>query len=456
MSNATSGVPHLGRRLSRWLALLSMLGLGAVSIAVYLVFDTTLSARQKDMMDQKQRALVHVLADDSTEHKGKSLGHMLTDFLAGHDDYSIFIVDKDGAVLYDSRVPALGSEHTLKRTFAVKVTSPYMDHVHDAVATLVMDRRPDDALLRALAWTLFASMIAGSLLLSLFGGLLVRSSLRPIQSLVAQISELSARDFARRLDGGGLPQELLPLVTQFNALLDRLSDAYRQLESFNADVAHEMNTPLATLISSTEVVLRKPRAVQEMREVLESNLEDLRRIAGIVGDMLFLSRADRGVGARETRVCSLAGVVNDVVEFYEAVALDANLKVEVHGDADARIDAPLMRRAVSNLLSNATRYATSGSTIVIGIDAREQDGERDAVAMISVTNAGADIPQTHLRHLFDRFYRADSARHNADRNHGLGLAIVQAIAKMHGGSTFAQSMDGRTTFGIVVPGQGAG
>ena len=233
--------------------------------------------------------------------------------------------------------------------------------------------------------------------------------------------------------------------------MDRLSDAYRQLESFNADVAHEMNTPLATLISSTEVVLRKPRPVQEMREVLESNLEDLRRIAGIVGDMLFLSRADRGIGARETKVCSLATVVNDVVEFYEAVALDANLKVEVHGDVEAHIDAPLMRRALSNLLSNATRYATAGSTILIGIAARELDGKPHAV--ISVTNAGTDIPQKHLRHLFDRFYRADSARHNADRNHGLGLAIVQAIAKMHGGHTFAQSMDGRTTFGIVVPGR---
>ena len=449
MKNPASAVPHLGRRLSRWMALLSMLGLGAVSIVVYLVFDTTLSARQKDMLDQKQQALIHVLLDDNIEHRDKSLEHVLTDFLAGHADYSIRIVNTSGNVLFDSRIPDLEAKHTLQRSFAVKISSYRSDQVHDATATLVMDRRPDDALLRALAWTLFVSMIAGSLLLSLFGGLLVRSSLRPIQSLVTQISELSAKDFERRLDGGGLPQELLPLVTQFNALLDRLADAYRQLESFNADVAHELNTPLATLISSSEVVLRKPRSVDEMREVLESNLEDLRRIAGMVGDMLFLSRADRGVGARETKVCSLAAVANDVVEFYEAVALESNLTVEVRGDAQAHIDAPLMRRALSNLLSNATRYAHSGSNIVIQIGTRLQPDHTEAV--ISVTNSGTDIEPQHLRHLFDRFYRADSSRHNVDRNHGLGLAIVKAIAKMHGGTAFAQSGEGVTTFGVVLP-----
>ena len=264
-----AAVPHLRRRLSRWLALLTMLGLGVVSIVVYLVFDTTLAARQKEMLDEKQQALMHVLADDSIEHKDKSLDHMLTDFLAGHADYSIRIVSSNGRVLFDSRVPSLGAEHTLQRSFAVRISSSQADHGHDATATLVMDRRPDDALLQALAWTLFASMIAGSLILSVIGGLLVRNGLRPIQSLVTQISELSAKDFERRLEGHALPQELLPLVTQFNALLDRLSDAYGQLESFNADVAHELNTPLATLISSTEVVLRKPRSVEEMREVLE-------------------------------------------------------------------------------------------------------------------------------------------------------------------------------------------
>jgi len=447
--NPTTAVPHLGRRLSRWMALLSMLGLGAVSLVVFLVFDNTLSARQKEMLDQKQQSLMHVLRDDSTAHRDKALDHLLTDFLAGHGDYVIRVVDDQGHVLFDSIPPDWSGHHTLQRSFAVGITAPQYHQARAATATLVMDLRPDEALLRGLGWTLFAAMVAGSLLLALFGGLLVQRSLQPIASLVSQISLLSARDFERRLDGSSLPQELQPIVTQFNALLDRLADAYRQLEAFNADVAHELNTPLATLISSTEVVLRKPRSVDELRDVLESNLEDLRRIAAMVGDMLFLSRADQGVGARETGVVSLAAVAQDVVEFYEAVALDADLRLEVLGDAQAQVDAPLMRRALSNLLSNATRYALAGSAIRIDIRSRWQ--HEHAHAVISVTNTGPDIAPEHLRHLFDRFYRADASRHNAERHHGLGLAIVKAIAKMHGGSVFAQSQGGETTFGLILP-----
>ena len=444
-----SASPHLARRLSRWLAALTMLGLGVVSLVVYFVFDTTLAARQKEMLDHKQQALVHVLADENAEHRSKALEHTLTDFLAGHDDYSIRIVDASGSVLYDGRKPALSNEHVLQRSFMVRITSPRDGVLQEAQATLVMDRRPDDALLRTLAWTLLTSMVAGSLILSLAGMLLIRRGLQPITSLVTQISKLSPKDLQRRLEGDALPQELLPLVTQFNALLNRLSDAYRQLESFNADVAHELNTPLATLISSSEVVLRKPRTMAEMREVLESNLEDLRRIAGIVGDMLFLSRADRGAGTRETTICSLAAVAQEVAEFYEAVALDANLTFEIRGDAQTRIDAPLMRRALSNLLSNATRYAQAGSAVVIEITERRVDAETEY--LISVSNVGEVIDPQHLGHLFERFYRADASRHNADRNHGLGLAIVKAIAHMHGGSVFAESQRRVTSIGIILP-----
>ncbi len=446
MSGATTA--HLGRRLSRWLAVLSMLGLGGVSLAVYLVFDTTLAARQTDMLNHKQQALIHVLSDVSVEHRNRSLDHTLTDFLAGHDDYSIRIVGAGGAVLYDSLKFALNDERTLQRTFYVAVAFSSSGEPMAAQATLIMDRRPDDALLRALAWTLLASMLAGTLVLSLAGMFLIHRGLRPISSLVTQISELSPKELTRRLDGA-LPQELLPLVTQFNALLDRLSDAYRQLESFNADVAHEMNTPLATLINSSEVVLRKPRSVEEMREVLASNLEDLQRLASIVGDMLFLSRADRGAGARETTACSLAEMAREVAEFYEAVALEAGLALEVRGDALAHVDAPLMRRALSNLLSNATRYASSGSSVMINIETRVVGGHSECV--IAVSNVGQEVDPHHLRHLFDRFYRADASRRNADRNHGLGLAIVKAIAYMHDGSVFACSENNVTTIGLVLP-----
>lgn len=275
--------------------------------------------------------------------------------------------------------------------------------------------------------------------------MLVRLGLAPLHKLVEQTRRVTATDLERRLDGAGQADELQPLIGQFNALLDRLGAAYKQMEAFNADVAHELNTPLATLISSCELALRKPRSNEELCEAMGSNLEDLHRLASIVGDMLFLSNADRGVPARRAWAPSLGALAVEVLEFHEAALLDAGLKAVVLGDAAAEVDARLLRRALSNLLGNATRYASPGSAVLVRI---ERQSAREV--SIAVHNAGAAIEAEHLPKLFDRFYRADPSRTHADRNHGLGLAIVAAIARMHGGHAFAESADGVTRVGLVL------
>ena len=225
------------------------------------------------------------------------------------------------------------------------------------------------------------------------------------------------------------------------------------MEAFNADVAHELNTPLTTLISSCELALRKPRSAVELQDILASNLEDLQRMAGIVADMLFLSHADRGTEARRSAKVSLAELASEVAEFHEAVLQEAHLQVLIDGDASVAVDARLVRRALSNLLGNASRYAEAGSTITIEISqsvVETPDGKRDNVS-IAVINRGAEIDHIHLPRLFDRFYRADASRAHANLNHGLGLAIVAAIARMHGGTAFATSSSGITKIGISLP-----
>jgi two-component system heavy metal sensor histidine kinase CusS len=407
----------------------------------------TLEERQQETLDHKQQAVLHLMTEGRSAHADKGPDHMLDDFLTGHDELSLRIVDGQGRVAYERLRQPLGEARTLRRSFAVTLAG-----VPDAHAELLLDRRPDDALLERLAWTLGLAAVGGALLASLVGSGLVRLGLAPLRLLTEQTRRLSAQDLQRRLDDHGQPQELRPLIDQFNALLERLSVAYRQMEAFNTDVAHELNTPLTTLISSCELALRKPRSEAELREVLASNLEDLQRMAGIVADMLFLSQADRGQGARLSAVASLAALAHEVIEFHEAALQEAGLQVVVQGDVRARVDARLLRRALSNLLGNATRYATPGSTIAVQIShhpCARHEGAGDVE--LAVLNQGPPIPAAHLPRLFDRFYRGDAARSQADRNHGLGLAIVAAIARLHGGHTFAESADGQTRIGLMLP-----
>ncbi len=436
-----SRIGSLGRRLSYWLALQSLAGLIVVCAAVYGATHLGFEARQSEELLQKQTQLRHLLAESTHDGDVATLQHKLDDFFIGHPDMALSLARADGSVFYlRPASPPTGNARVAR--FPLPAPAPETGSV-DAILTL--DIREDASLLRRIGFTLVAAALAGTLLVSAGGFLLVRLGLRPLRDLVDQTRRLAADTLHRRLDGSAQPEELEPLIAQVNELLGRLELAYEQLEGFNADVAHELCTPLATLIGSTELALRKARDAGELREVLGSNLEELQRLAGIVHDMLFLSQADRGASARRVPTPSLAALARQVSNYHEAALADAGLALEIVGEAEGRFDAPLLQRALSNLVGNATRYAQRGSTVRVEITGAPGDD-----VLLCVVNRGAPIGSDDLPRLFDRFYRADPSRSDADRNHGLGLSIVAAIARMHGGRPLATSSDGVSSIGMSL------
>src|SRR5438034_8564039 len=132
----------------------------------------------------------------------------------------------------------------------------------------------------------------------------------PLREIVRQTREISPRRLDQRLRLSEPVEELTPWIEQFNALMERLERAYQQLEGFNADVAHELRTPLCTLIGQTEVALSRERSPAALRDTLASNLEELQRLAAMVNDMLFLASADRGAQARRSGKASLAALAS--------------------------------------------------------------------------------------------------------------------------------------------------
>lgn len=413
-----------------------------VCVAVYMVTHMSFAARQVETLKQKQAQVQHLLTESAQGRDAATLAHKLDDFFVGHQDLALSLRRPDGTVFFQRTVGNASPERW--RVARFEVAAPAMEPgPFDAILSL--DTSGDRKLLRRLAATLLAAALAGAALATAGGFVLVRLGLRPVRDLVEQTRRLAAHTLHWRLDGSGQAEELEPLVAQFNELLGRLSQAYEQLEGFNADVAHELCNPLATLISSTELALRAQRDADELREVLGSNLEELQRVAGIVQDMLFLSRADRGSVARREATSSLAALARLVVDYHEAALEDVGLKIEIVGDTSADCDLPLLQRALSNLVANATRYADPGSTIQIEINALT-----DREVRIAVFNQGAPIKPEHLPRLFDRFFRGDGARSDAHQHHGLGLAIVAAIARMHGGRPFARSAGGITSIGFTM------
>ena len=434
----------LGQRLSWWLACQTFLGLSFICSAIYMVTAITLSQRQDETLDQKVLIVQHVLKDADALRDVDALKHELDDSITGHDEIALRMLAEGGQIVYSSTRGAQPQEHRKQIKFDARGAN-FFDGASSAVLTLSTAR--DDKLLRRLGWTLAAAVVFGSLVVSLGCFWLVRLGLTPLRQLVQQTRQLSANDFNKRLDGTAQPEELQPLIAQFNALLERLDSSYGQMEGFNADVAHELKTPLANLISSCELGLRKGRNLDEMQELLASNLEELHRMSGIVNDMLFLSQADSGATARCVEVRSLATLTSSVIDFHEAALEEAGLKIEVVGDASGQFDAGLLRRALSNLLDNATRYAQDNSSLTVRIESSPLDG----VVSIVVCNRGCPIAPTALPHIFGRFFRADPARTEGKKNHGLGLSIVAAVARMHGGHPIANSSGDTTQIGLVIP-----
>ena len=452
MSAQTAGrrarAHSLGRRLSGWLALQGLATALVVSAVLYGLNLVSVRDREQEDLDLAVKVISHAMGEAAETSDLVELRHRLDDFHARREDVSLQVVGSSGRTLYAS-TPRFETSPTQRwRSHSWSQRWP-ADAAGEVQVTLQFDVGRDEAMLARLGSATLLVSLVGALLASVTGYMLVRRGLRPVGNLAAELDAVALSDHRPRIDGADQPLELEPLVGHINALLERAERAYLQLEGFNADVAHELRNPLTTLIGSSELALQRDRPAAELREVIGGNLEDLRRLAGIVNDMLFLSRADRGEPARRLRVDSLAACLAEVLDFHEAALDERGLRAACVGDAAGAFDIALLRRAVSNLVGNASRYAEPRSTIVVRIEA---EGGKSRVRL-AVENRGPEIPREHLQRIFDRFYRVETSRPQAGaaKQYGLGLAIVAAIARMHGGCTFAHSADGVTTIGLELP-----
>jgi two-component system, OmpR family, heavy metal sensor histidine kinase CusS len=430
----------LGRQLSWRFALLSLSALVVASLLVYASLAWTLANRQHSEMQQKRSAIEHTASELGSASPAE-MRHRFDDFLAGHEDLGLVIHDAAGATVYAGGITTTTTP-LAAMAFALPLPPPSGQQLS---ARLAIDTRGDDRVLRVLAATLGAIALAGAAIVSYAGTRLVRRGLAPVSTLSRQVEELALDQRGLRLDGSAQPPELQPLVASFNRLLVRAELAYGQLEAFNADVAHELRTPLTSLIGISELALTRVRNEAELIDVIALNLEDLRRLSGIVDDMLFLSQADRGRRARRAPVPSVSALFEEILDFHGAVLQEACLAARIEGDAAAQVDAGLLRRALSNLLSNASRFAERGSTVVVAVSTPLPGRLR-----LAVHNHGPTITAPDLPRLFDRFFRVDAARPRSGTHFGLGLAIVAAIARMHDGEAFARSSGGETIVGVDI------
>jgi len=295
-------------------------------------------------------------------------------------------------------------------------------------------------------WTI---LLATFVIFPLVGYNIARHGIRPVEEMATTARHISSTNLRERIAAEGYPSELASLASTFNQMLDRLEESFERISRFSADIAHDLRTPVNNIRGEAEVALARARTIDEYRDVLGSCLEEAVRLSDLVGDLLFLARAESPLTHLHREHVNVDELLDAVREYYEAPAAEGNVSLAT-AQADepviAELDRTLLQRAVGNLVSNALAHTPPGGTVVLRSNADS------STIRIAVSDTGVGIPAEALPRVFDRFFRVDSSRSQGSGGTGLGLAIVQSIALLHGGNVRISSQPGRgTTVTLHIP-----
>jgi signal transduction histidine kinase len=293
-----------------------------------------------------------------------------------------------------------------------------------------------DASLVALRNRLLLIAVAAFAASALGGLCLVRVGLAPLQRLSEAVSQVSPRDFRLPFEEKRLPCELTAIVSRLTEALDLLKRAFAREKQAAADISHDLRTPLAALLTTIDVTLRKPRSPEEYRETLAECRESGQQMSRLVERLLKLARLDAGQLAEQC-----AATVRPLAE---ARALTLNVR---HDSPDpVTADPDKLREVLTNLLHNAIEYNRPQGRVDVAVT--RQDGR----LCLEVCDTGIGIAPELRERIFERFYRVDPSRQTDGMHTGLGLAIVKGYVDLMGGTIAVDSALGRgSTFRVELP-----
>jgi len=295
--------------------------------------------------------------------------------------------------------------------------------------------------------SLLAQMLLGGpivlLLASLLGYSLAAATLRPVESMRREAEAVSAAKPGRRLPLPPADDEIARLGRTLNTMLGRLESALARERQFVSDASHELRTPLAALRTELEIALRRKRTPEEMEAAMRSAEEETERLCRLAEDLLVLARADDGSLPVRQEQLPATELLTAVRERYGRQAADVGRPLQIQADdqLELHVDRLRVEQALGNLVENALLHGR-GRILLI---ARRRDGRVE----LHVRDEGSGFPPEFIERAFDRFSRSDSARQGPGV--GLGLAIVDLIARAHGGSAHAANHNGGADAWLELP-----
>jgi two-component system, OmpR family, heavy metal sensor histidine kinase CusS len=334
-----------------------------------------------------------------------------------------FLPHVDGEIL-DLPTPGQSEDHDTDDVDPFDYSA--RKHVTLVVAA---ETAPVDRALAELKWLLTGVFGAAITLLLVVLAWIVTRNLDPLRRLAEDIAAIDEETLSSRFECQDSPRELEAVVERLNGLMTRLDQAFRREKTFTADVAHELRTPLAGLRTTLEVAVRRPRQNAEYLETIEDCREICEDTQRIVETLLSLTRIESGQAIIQREPIDLALLAEKVWELFSDRANDRELEVEWDFQPEVLLnsDPEKLRVVLSNLMDNAVSYAEPGGTIIASTKV-SSDG-----LSLEISSPGCNLSDTQIAHVFDRFWRADSARSATGTHAGLGLSLCRKLLTLLGG-----------------------
>lgn len=297
---------------------------------------------------------------------------------------------------------------------------------------------------------LVVMMIPGLVLVAALGGFIItRRAFRPVRAILGTVEEIRENgDLSKRIDlnktGGREAQdEIHQLADTFDSMFDRLEETFEKEKQFTSDVSHELRTPLAVIISQSDYAKGDPEYREQALEVIN---REARRMSGLVNRLLTLSRSDAGRLKLEREVVDFSDMCEMVALQQSSVAEQKNIRVLTDIQPDIKVigDETMLIRILLNLMENAVKYGKPGGYAKLTLSSS------GVHAKCTVSDDGIGIAPEHLSRIWERFYRVDASR--TEEGEGLGLSMVDALVKAHGGRVEVGSKPGEgSSFTVSLP-----
>lgn len=292
----------------------------------------------------------------------------------------------------------------------------------------------------------FGGVVVVVIILGFGGGTIIAfRALMPLRNIINTVKRIEKGRFDARVSVSRTGDELEELSLLFNRMLQQIETLIDGMRSALDNVAHDLHTPITRLRNTAECAISSDD-IQRCHEALADCLEESEEIQRMVNDLMDISEAEVGVMRLNMSQIDISSLIEDVVELYSYVAEEKRVGLETDLQAGLIIsaDAGRLKQAIANIIDNAIKYTPSGGRVEV------KTGQKDGYALVSIKDTGIGIPEEEVPRIWDRLYRGKNAV--SEKGLGLGLSLVRAVVKAHGGDVEVESIEGKgSTFTIYIP-----